>query len=152
MSSKGRLRETALRLLLAGWLGAMLWLGAGLLARHAVALPPVVTSPKLGSSLGALHGARARDSWLAAHALYAECRCSQRIVSHLASSSRPAGWEELVLWVGKAPPPPELARRFRVARLSSAELAGLGVEAAPSLVVVDSEGRVRYAGGYTSRK
>ena len=141
-----------LRVLLAGWLGAMIWLGAGLLARHAVALPPVATNAKLARSLGALHGKRAPGSWLAVHALYAECRCSQRIVQHLTSSPRPSGWDELVLWVGKTPPPSELSARFRVRRLPSTELASLGIEAAPSLVALDPESRVRYAGGYTNRK
>ena len=57
-----------------------------------------------------------------------------------------------MLWTGERAPSAELARRFDVRRLSADELAVLGIEAVPMLVVVDPLGVVRYAGGYTDRK
>jgi len=130
----------------------MLVLGAGLLAKHVVALPAPVNNEKLSTSLSAFRSSNAQGEWLAVHVLYSECRCSQRIVLHLISTLRPAGLEEVVLWVGKGAPDPALDRGYRVKRLSSVELARLGVEAAPLLVVLDPENHVRYAGGYTDRK
>lgn len=129
----------------------MLLLGAGLLAKHVVALPAPSDDTRLAASLRALR----RDGspgWLAVHVLYAECRCSQRVVSHLTSTPRPAGWHEVVLWVGEAAPDPALSRQFDVRRLSQEQLARLGVESAPLLVVLDPGDRATYVGGYTDRK
>jgi len=141
------------RLALTAWLVGTLGLGAGLLARHAVALPALTAPDRIGATLGALRRPEDGGRFLAVHVLYAECRCSQRIVSHLVETARPAGWSELVLWVGDEPPSPALAQRgFAVRRLTRAELAGYGVEAAPLLVALDPTDHVRYQGGYTERK
>lgn len=86
------------------------------------------------------------------HVLYSECRCSQRITAHLLSTPRPAGWHEVVLWVGSELPNPELERHFDVRRVQQAELSRLGIDAAPLLVAIDSSNHIRYSGGYTNRK
>jgi len=140
------------RLGLGTWLGAMLLLGAGLLAKHVIALPAPASNARLSSSLSAFRSSTTANQWLAVHVLYAECRCSQRIVAHLLSTARPSGWQEVVLWVGKAAPDPLLERAYRVKRVTSTELASFGVEATPLLVVLDPSNHVRYAGGYTERK
>ncbi len=140
------------RVALAGWFGVMLAVGATLLAKHLVALPAPARSAHLAGGLVALRPVDARSPWLAVHVLYAGCRCSQRIVDHLLGDTRPAGWSEVVAWVGAAPPPAELARRFTVRILTRAQLATFGIEAAPLLVAIDPAGQVRYAGGYTTRK
>jgi hypothetical protein len=135
------------------WFGGMLFLGAGLLARHLVALPAPVSSPRLGAALASLRGPGERGQWMAVHALYSECRCSRLIVEHLVQSERPPGWSEVVLWIGAAPPPEGLAQRgFDVRRITRAELTTYGIEAAPLLVAVDPGDLVRYSGGYTDRK
>jgi hypothetical protein len=140
-------------LALTAWFVATLGLGAGLLARHAVALPALTAPDRVGATLGALRRPEDRGRFLAVHVLYAACRCSQRIVDHLVTTARPAGWSELVLWVGDEAPSPELSRRgFTVQRLTRAELSRHGVEAAPLLVAIDPEDHVRYQGGYTERK
>lgn len=139
-------------LALAGWFIAMAVLGAGLLARHVLALPGPAQDEKLGLSFRKFRGAAGGGAWLAVHVLDAECRCSQRIATHLLSTPRPAGWEELVLWVGNGAPSAELERRFSVRRLARLELSQLGIEAAPLLIVVDAEDNVRYSGGYGDRK
>ena len=126
---------------LALWFAAMVFLGAGLLARHLLAMPaprPAVALARPGK-------------WVAVHALYGECRCSQRIADHLETSERPAGWTEIVLWVG-TDPPKKLSERFEVRTVTPTELAALGIEAAPSMAVIDPSGTTRYAGGYTERK
>ena len=147
-----QIRGVMTRLGVTGWFAAMLVLGAGLLAKHVIALPAPASGTKLASSLSAFRSSKAMHQWLAVHVLYAECRCSQRIVAHLLSTTRPAGWEEVVLWVGKAAPDAALERGYRVKRVTSAELASFGVEATPLLVVLDPVNHVRYAGGYSERK
>jgi hypothetical protein len=129
----------------------MLVVGAGLLARHVVALPAPNQDPRLSRSLRELRRA-GTSGWLAVHVLYAECRCSQRIVAHLGSTQRPAGWQEVVLWVGETAPDPALVRGFDVRRSSPEQLAQLGVEAAPLLVVLAPSDVATYVGGYTDRK
>lgn len=130
----------------------MLVLGAGLLARHVIALPAPARDAKLAISLRQFRDATHQPAWLAVHVLYAECRCSQRIAAHLLSTPRPAGWEEVVLWVGSGAPDPELERRFKLKRIARVELSRLGIDAAPLLVILDGENRARYSGGYTDRK
>ncbi|MDF3067411.1 MAG: hypothetical protein K0R38_3012 [Polyangiaceae bacterium] len=129
----------------------MLLVGAGLLAKHVVALPAPNNESHLAQSLGELRRAGS-SGWLAVHVLYAECRCSQRIVAHLTSTERPRRWQEVVLWVGDADPDPGLYRAFDVRRLSHEQLGRFGVESAPLLVALDPEGRAVYVGGYTDRK
>jgi hypothetical protein len=137
---------------LAVWFGGMLAVGAGLLSRHLVALPGPPNGAKLASSMGELRRPETRGAWMAVHVLYSECRCSQRIVDHLLSTARPTGWAEVVLWVGRHEPAPDLSRRFDLRRVDASDLARMGVEATPMLITVDPGGRVRYAGGYTDRK
>jgi hypothetical protein len=151
MSSRAGAPRSWSRSALGAWFALMVLLGAGLLAKHVVALPVPTASEHLARSLGALRGEHA-EGFLAVHVLYAECRCSQRIVRHLTTTARPRGWHEVVLWVGEAEPEPELARRFDVRRLTAPALAELGVESAPLLVALDSSDRALYLGGYTERK
>jgi hypothetical protein len=132
------------------WFCVMLVAGAGLLARHVVALPAPAQDTRLSRTLGELR--QGRSGWLAVHVLYAECRCSQRIVTHLTSTPRPAGWHEVVLWTGKGDPPAALARAFDVRRSSTEDLARRGLESAPLLAVLSPSDRVSYVGGYTDRK
>lgn len=139
------------RAALVAWFLGVLVVGAGLLARHLVALPAPPSDPRFASAMNGLRSSPG-DRWLAVHVLYGECRCSHRIAAHLAETARPTGWEEVVLWAGTSEPPAALRRGFEVRRVSRAELARWGVEAAPLLAVLDPGGGVRYAGGYTERK
>lgn len=137
---------------LGAWFAVVSLLGAGLLARHVVALPAPPSDEGLVRSLQQLRGADSSQSWLAVHVLYAECRCSQRIAAHLLSTQRPAGWHEVVLWVGSAAPSVDLERHFDVRRIQRAELSRLGIDAAPLLIALDGDDQIRYSGGYTTRK
>ncbi len=127
-------------------------MGASLLAKHVVALPVSVAGVRLASSVHQLRAPQSAGKWLAVHVLYSECRCSQRVVAHLSSSVRPTGWDEEVLWVGPGALDPVLASRFRVRRLSSVELAHLGIDSAPLMIVASPDDEIRYAGGYSQRK
>jgi hypothetical protein len=132
------------------WFGGLTVLCAGMLARHLIALPAPSATKLLGQRLSSL--ASSTPAFVAVHVLSSECQCSQRVVRHLLDSERPSGWHEIVLWVGELAPAPELVAKFDVRRLTTAELAALGIEAAPILIAIDPSGDVRYAGGYTDRK
>jgi hypothetical protein len=152
MSLSFRLPVSIGRFAVTLWFGAMLAVGAALLAKHVVALPAPAKDQKLAASLSALRLPAEQGKWLAVHVLYSECRCSQRVVAHLLATTRPSGWAEVVLWVGNQPSDPALDQHYRVKRSTSAELARLGIDAAPLLVVLDPQGALRYVGGYSDRK
>jgi hypothetical protein len=133
------------------WFALMIVIGAGLLAKHVVAMPrPQATL--LAPALTMLRTPQEHDRWLAVHVLYSDCRCSQRVAEHLATTERPQDWSEIVLWVGDDAPPAGLAAHFDVRRATAAQLASYGIEAAPSMILADPAGHIRYSGGYTDRK
>ncbi len=148
MAASRKLRDRAGKATLVVWFVVLTMFSAGMLARHLLAMPAPSKTARLGQHLAALHP----RSWLAVHVLSSECACSQRVVAHLLDSQRPAGWAEIVLWVGDVEPSAELVRRFDVRRVTAADLARYEIEAAPLLVAVTPDGDVRYAGGYTDRK
>jgi hypothetical protein len=152
MSLSFRLPVSVGRFAVTVWFGAMLAVGAALLAKHVIALPAPAKDQKLAASLSALRLPDEQGKWLAFHVLYSECRCSQRVVAHLLATTRPLGWAEVVLWVGNQASDPALDQHYRVNRRTSTELARLGIDAAPLLVVLDPQGGLRYVGGYSDRK
>ncbi|HEY4244457.1 MAG TPA: hypothetical protein VGM88_31805 [Kofleriaceae bacterium] len=152
MTKPPKVRDRFGKATLVAWFVVVAMVSAGVLARHLVAMPVPAKTARFGATMLALRHAGAPSSWLAVHVLSSECRCSLRVVDHLVSTVRPDGWSEIVLWIGDVDPPAELAARFDVRRVTPAELAKLGIEAAPLLVAVSPDGVVRYAGGYTDRK
>jgi hypothetical protein len=152
MSFGFRLPVSVGRFALIAWFAAMLAVGAALLAKHVIALPAPAKDHQLAASLAALRVPEEQGKWLAFHVLYSECRCSRRVVTLLLAAPRRPGWAEVVLWIGNQPFDPALEPRYRVKRSTSAELARLGIDAAPLLVVLDPLGGLRYVGGYSERK
>jgi hypothetical protein len=151
MSALSSLRRRLGGATITAWFAVMIVIGASLLAKHVVAMPrPQATL--LAPALKMLRAPSERDQWLAVHVLYSDCRCSQRVAEHLATSERPTGWSEIVLWVGDEAPPLGLAEHFDLRRATARELASYGVEAAPSMILADPAGNIRYSGGYTDRK
>lgn len=149
--SRGKLRTLGAGALLL-WVAGSTAVGVVLLARHAVALPaPNAADPALAK---AVRSARtpSHAGWAMLHVLYAKCRCSQGIVDHLTSSTRPPDLEETVLLVGDDGTLTSRleAHGLRVRAVTPLQLRDeLHVESAPLLVISDVEGTVRYAGGYT---
>lgn len=139
--------------LLGVWVLAMVLLGSFALATHVAALP--VPDPQDPRLRGAVASLRTPGRPLAVHALYADCRCSQMILAHLAARGVMPGVDEVVLLVGDAPAHRARvsARGFRVLAITDDELLRRWrMEAAPLLVVTDGDGVVRYAGGYRRAK
>jgi hypothetical protein len=149
-----RARGLVARLGLAVWAAAMLLIGAILMASHWLGLPvPVLENPRLQAALAELGGAGGR--WQLVHVLYSECRCSQRTLDYLQRRATPAHTLERLLLVGSDAQAASAARQrgFLVEEITPAELSQrFQLEAAPLLLVVDPEGSVRYAGGYTERQ
>ncbi len=139
---------------LSAWFGVMVLVGAALMARHLVPLPVAEASEASGARLAELRGDGGEGAWTVVHVLYTECRCSDRIVDHLTSTERPEGAVERVLLVGDGEQGARLvAAGFEVVPTSARRLSeSFGIEAGPLLVVLDTDDRIRYAGGYTARK
>lgn len=144
------------RVVLVVWAGLLLVIGGTLTAGHWVTLPtPSAADPALEAAVAAQRRPEEAGRWLALHVLYAECRCSQRIVETVLSTERPAGISERVLLIGEDP---ALAARIQAAGFGFEALTAealserYAITAAPLLVVADPSGEVRYSGGYSDRK
>jgi hypothetical protein len=151
MSTLSILRRRLGGATLAAWFTVMVIIGAGLLTKHVVAMPRPQAA-LLGPAMKSLRARAQNDHFLVVHVLYSDCRCSQRVADHLVTTQRPKDWSEIVLWVGDEAPPPGLAQHFDLRRTTAVELASYGIEAAPSMIVADPDGIIRYSGGYTDRK
>jgi hypothetical protein len=140
------------------WAALSFVAATSLTAAHLYALPkPSRTDLTLVHALNALR-AEGDTGLFAVHVLYARCRCSARILEHLAAEPRPAGVTEKILLVGSNPElEAELlalaARRIQVVETSAIELRDrYHVQAAPLFLVLGRDGELRYNGGYTRRK
>lgn len=144
------------------WIPLLVAVIGTLMVGHWAPLPkPAVADERLDAALGAIEPvevdapAASGDGLTAFHVLYADCRCSRRVVAHLLESERPQDLDEVVLLVGEDEDLAEACREagFAVHAFSQEELrARFGVESAPLFVVTDAGGTSRYVGGYTDRK
>jgi len=141
------------------WVVVLFVIATSLGAAHLHALPkPARADAALSHAINELRSDKERNAWLAVHVLYAQCRCSQGILRHLASGPRPASVTEKVLLVGQNPGiSSELralaARNFRIVAVSADELRDrYHVQSAPLMLVLAPDGTVRYSGGYTDHK
>jgi hypothetical protein len=141
------------------WVVVLFVIATSLGAAHLHALPkPARADAALSHALNQLRSDKERNAWLAVHVLYAQCRCSQGILRHLASNPRPASVVEKLLLVGQNPGiAPELraltGRNFGILAVTAHELRDrYRVEAAPLMLVLAPDGTVRYSGGYTDHK
>jgi hypothetical protein len=83
--------------------------------------------------------------------IYADCSCSRSLFSHLLKRGPFAGAEELILYAGRESNQHQAAQHsgFAFNNISDSELVShFGIDAAPVLIVFDSKGKLRYAGGY----
>jgi hypothetical protein len=141
------------------WATLLFVTSSSLTAAHFYTLPkPDSADSALERGLASLRSPAERHDWLTVHVLYAQCRCSRKILEHLATSKRPSRTREKLLLVGSRD---ELTttldaiakRGFGIVRTTPKELRDrFHVQAAPLLLVVSPEGKIRYAGGYTEHK
>ena len=145
------------RAALGAWCAVLLVAGAYLLAAHVAPLP----QPSRDALSAAVSRERRPDEagqWLALHALFADCGCSQRVAAHLLARGPQSGVKERVLLVGGAGGTNELAIDLRAAGFPVDELDEsalrdrYGFEGVPAFALLDPQDRVRYLGGYTRTK
>lgn len=138
------------------WGVGLFLLGSSLMISHWFTLPrPPTDDPALRAHIATHRLPEERGGLFAVHLLYSECKCSQRILDHLAARGTLSGAHESVVLVGAHPEFEAAARQagFRVDVVSPPELAArFGVQSAPLLVVADADDDIRYVGGYTERK
>ncbi len=132
------------------WVIAVSLLLSLLGAQHAA---PFARSSALGGTTSFVHSlTQESGAWQMLHVVADGCRCSARVIDHLLQRGRYAGLgAEAVVVIGHRP---DWERKLRALGFSYAELSGdavaekTGVEAAPTLVIIDPQGTVRYAAGY----
>ena len=144
------------RLVLALWAAGSLAIVGSLASAHWYSLPvPARAKPELVRALAARTTANERGRFTVTHVLYAECRCSQRILEHLTHRGARRDVSESSLLIDPQPALTSqlLAAGYRVEVLRPSELQSrFAIESAPLLIVADPAQRVRYLGGYTEHK
>jgi len=137
------------RWMLVGWIIVTLVGVAALSAGHMAPLPDLDDEPRLSKAMLELR--RCPSENFLVHVIYAECSCSRALFGHLVARRPFPGTEEVILFVGADADKQKAAKRvgFAFTTVSAPELASrFGLEAAPVLIMFDSAGRLRYAGGY----
>jgi hypothetical protein len=137
--------------MLAAWMVVTLVGLAALSLKHMASLPEPADEALLTRAMLQLR--RSSTGNFLVHVIYAECSCARALFAHLVARRPFPGAEEAILFVGADPRKQESAKRagFAFTTVSAQELAfRFGLEAAPVLIVFDSAGRLRYAGGYYS--
>ena len=135
--------------MLAGWVVVTLVGLAALSVKHMASFPAPDEEALLSRAMLQLR--RSSSGAFLVHVIYAECSCARALFAHLVARRPFPGAEETVLFVGADSSKQESAQRagFTFTTVSAQELGfRFGLEAAPVLIVFDSAGRLRYAGGY----
>lgn len=130
--------------------GGVLIIISLLMAGHLISFP--LSTEKVQTSLNA-RGHQAEKGWEVIHILSAGCKCSARVIEELSSRSAIKEGSEVIYYIGEGKPeglaqskihfeiiPEEMAHRL------------LGVEAAPTLLIRNPEGKLDYAGGYAKNR
>jgi hypothetical protein len=143
---------------LGAWSAVLLVGGAYLLAAHVAPLPQP-TREALAADVAHERRADEAGQWLALHALFTDCGCSQRVIAHLLARRPLDGVKERVLLVGGgAGSAASYAADLRAAGYPVDELDETalgdryGFEGVPAFALVDPHDHVRYLGGYTRTK
>lgn len=138
------------------WVAVCVVVGGALLVFHLQPLPvPPIEDAQLREALASTATPAEHGRWRLVHVMYARCPCSNKIIEHLVSSTRPADVAERVVIVDASDALRERLRAagFIVEVVDAPTLQRrYHLEAAPVLVVADERGRLRYVGGYTERK
>lgn len=136
------------------WMGCVSVLLTLLMSSHVV---PFAAAPALDRAALVAHRLNQSDKgWQLLHVVAEKCNCSSDVMTYLLSRgpSKEVAGEGVVL-VGHRP---DLESQFKAAGFHYQEMApasvfeNTGLEAAPTLVVVDDAGNIRYTGGYYQRR
>lgn len=144
------------RIVFVGWVFVAFAAATSLAAAHLYTLPrPATSDARLRRAIASHRPSADAGRWRVLHVLYAECRCSRRILGHLAERGPIDGVSETIVLVGgdAAITADAVGAGFALDTVTPSELASeYALEAAPALVVADPSDEVRYLGGYTERK
>lgn len=148
--------STMAKVLIMCWVVVMTLMCTVMMGRHSIPLPAQKASDQqVASALGAHRTPSQADRWMMVHVFFSSCPCSRRLAEYLVAGQRPEDLAEHVLLVGDDPEwrARAQARGLSVHVIEPEELdAFYHLQAAPLLVVLDPLDRVRYLGGYTTRK
>jgi hypothetical protein len=152
----GRVRTVFVRASFSAWVVTVTVPGAYLMAGHLLTLPaPEETDPRVAVAIDATRTPAERGAWLVVHVMYADCGCSQRLLTQLIARHALPDVRERVVLVGHDE---AMAARLRDAgfafeEVTASELAErYRAESAPMLMVASPAGALVYAGGYADRK
>jgi hypothetical protein len=148
----------------ANWIGRIVlsvWAPAAFVAIGTLAVGHWWTLPKPDAKdplvAAAIHDRWQGSSrqWVGVHVLYSMCKCSERILRHLAERRPLPDMTEAVVLVG---PNGDFERMIREAGyalevLTPSQLSEkYHIQSAPMFALMDESGALRYLGGYTERK
>ncbi len=146
-----------IKVALCAWGIMMMMMCTIMMARHSIPLPAQSASDEeVSKALGTMREyTDDQDQWLMVHVFLASCPCSKRLAHYLLERPTPSGARDKILLVGDDPEWRALANKrgldVRVVEPEHLE-SDYHLQAAPLLVILDPLNRVRYMGGYTSRK
>ena len=131
------------------WLAITGTLVASLSLGHWALLP----HPAVGETFPAKPTQRSTQRLHAFHFLYNDCPCSQRVLDRVVNRLPVDGMDERIVLIGGDSVDVEIPSGFKSDHCTPQELKKkYGVEAAPLLVVIRSDGTILYSGGYTHRQ
>lgn len=158
------------KLIVVVWGGALLMVTSSLMVGHWVTLPHPATGTTIGTLVSQPTGGLSQVTdpltempifdgsskrIFAFHFLYGDCPCSRRVLRTIVDRDPVHGVSERIVLIGDDPElkSKAIARGFEVETVTPDELKDrYGVDAAPLLLVANSNGLIQYSGGYTSRK
>lgn len=134
---------------LTAWFAVIVVGMASLMLSHVFAMPVPSDERRLVEALQQWR--RSSDKPFAVHVIYQNCSCTDLLVEELFARGPRDGWEEVIAFVDAPRARKQLAEAhaFASVSLDSKQLKeALGIEAAPVLVVLDSDNQLAYVGGY----
>lgn len=152
--NKKNLRDKVGKVFLGLWVLAISVLLTLLMAGH---IAPFVQTGVAATTANFAHTlSQSTQGWQALHVVADGCNCSNDVINRLLSRGREARLAaEGVVLVGHRP---DLAQKFTAAGFAYTEMASsdvaeqIGIEAAPTLVLIDERAAIRYTGGYYARR
>lgn len=144
-------KQAAGRAFLVLWLPSMAFAVGTLMINHVAALPAPGDLGDVQAGVAALPGQGAPR---VVHIIDERCSCTDGLLRHLFSRGAIPGLHEQIRYVGQREDRLSAARAagFEIEAVAEeAVISGLGIDAAPVLILADADGEVRYVGGYFDR-
>lgn len=151
-TSHGRRRLPIAKLLLVVWIAGVSVALGSLGVTHLAAMPRPNDEARLASAVLALRTDASAEFLV--HVIYAECSCTVRLFAHLLARRPFRGAKELILFVGADSTKRRAAEAagYSFRNVTMEELGTtFGLDVAPVMLAFDTNGTLRYIGGYFDR-